>query len=386
MRNQNAMFTIQRLLILLLCMFGARTLAQTDAIEDVCPANAIALRSAEWTGEGYILTAFDGSSLWVYDIARSTRYPLPQTRPCLSNCQLSPDGRWLIYMDPETSVFTRMRPDGTERSPVGISGAELQWWSESQLLVWNAEHRALLFEPQTGVLEELSGRALLAVQPGGRWALQLVYADGVFRRALVNLDTIDSDTPQRALLAPDAPYFNANAWSPDGLLLAYVGRGAYDETRSIAGAELYTIRPGDAIPSQRTFFSSSYGAARIGGANANGLAWSPDGRSLAFWAMELSGPQPETDAGPAFVHVLDLFTNRVRRYCGFSTTEHTPNPPRLAWSPDGRFLAFAGNVPGDDKGYLLLALDLERGVFTELSDGIFPALGSADVYGWGRKP
>ena len=27
------------------------------------------------------------------------------------------------------------------------------------------------------------------------------------------------------------------------------------------------------------------------------------------------------------------------------------------WSPDGTHLAFGGNIPGDDLGYLLLALD-----------------------------
>jgi hypothetical protein len=73
-------------------------------------------------------------------------------------------------------------------------------------------------------------------------------------------------------------------------------------------------------------------------------------------------------------------------YCGYSTTEHTPNPPRLIWSPDSTHLAFGGNVPADDKGYLLLALDTTTGIFTELSNGLFPALGTADPVAWGLRP
>ncbi|MDQ7036624.1 MAG: hypothetical protein Q9P01_17875 [Anaerolineae bacterium] len=68
------------------------------------------------------------------------------------------------------------------------------------------------------------------------------------------------------------------------------------------------------------------------------------------------------------------------------STDHTPNTPRLVWSPDGTHIAFAGNVRGDNKGTLLLALNIETGIFTELSDGIFPAMGQADVYAWGFAP
>jgi hypothetical protein len=83
------------------------------------------------------------------------------------------------------------------------------------------------------------------------------------------------------------------------------------------------------------------------------------------------------------IHVVDLDSGVTRSYCGFTTTEHTPDPPLLHWSPDGTHLAFSGNIPSDDKGYLLLALNLENGVFTELSNGIYPVLGSADVVAWG---
>ncbi|MBL8166424.1 MAG: hypothetical protein JNJ61_30860, partial [Anaerolineae bacterium] len=60
--------------------------------------------------------------------------------------------------------------------------------------------------------------------------------------------------------------------------------------------------------------------------------------------------------------------------------------PRLKWSPDATHLALGGNVPGDERGYLLMALNLETGVFTELSEGIYPTLGGADPIAWGLMP
>jgi hypothetical protein len=84
--------------------------------------------------------------------------------------------------------------------------------------------------------------------------------------------------------------------------------------------------------------------------------------------------------------VLDVTSGALTRYCGFQTDEHTPNPPRLIWSPDGHYLAFGANLPNDERGYVLLTLDTRTGAFIELSAGLYPALGHADVIGWGLLP
>ena len=98
------------------------------------------------------------------------------------------------------------------------------------------------------------------------------------------------------------------------------------------------------------------------------------------------GADPEANTGNAVIHILDVATGATTVYCGYATTEHTPNPPRLVWSPDSTHIAFGGNVTGDERGYLLLALDTETGVITELSEGIYPALGTPDVVAWGLPP
>lgn len=357
-----------------------------QSIDQRCQ-QAIQSRPASFEPGGIILTAFDGASLWVYDIDRDTRYPLPETRPCLANCHLSPDANWVTYLNADTGIFSMMRLDGTQRTPLSTGAAfDVQWWSQDRVLVWTPDHRAYLRSLADLDVEEsreyLPAQGVLAVQPSGYYALALLAdAQGVLRRALINL----ADAEQSPVfLAPDMPYFNAAMWSPDGTYLAYVGRGALDASIDVAGAELFLIQPGSAIPRQLTYFSSQYGAVRIDGFIPNSLSWSPDSTRIAFWVIELIGPDYEANTGTAELHVLDITTGQMVAYCGFVTNEHTPNPSRIVWSPDGSHLALAGNVPGDDKGYLLLALNLETGVFTELSDGIYPALGRPDVVAWGN--
>lgn len=360
-----------------------RVEAQRDGIVDLCP-ESVQLRGAEFSPGGIILTSFDASSLWVYDIDRATRYPLPETRPCTTNCRLSPDFSWLAYMNPQTYTFSLMRLDGTQRRNVLGGVSDVQWWSEDTWLVWTPDHRAYLLSTE---LEDerryLPNRGLLSVQPGGMWGLALIERNGELVQALVNLA---SQEEMPVFLSGDTPYFNNARWSPDGTYLAYVGRGALDSEVGIAGSELYLIRGGDAVPRQLTFLSRAYGAVRINGYAPTHLSWSPDGTKIAFWVTKLIGANVEVNTGTAMIHVVDVNDGRMWRYCGFVTDNHTPNPSRLIWSPDGTHIAFAGDIPNDNKGYLLLALRVADGRITELSDGIHPALGNPDVVAWGFRP
>lgn len=368
--------------VLLLAVFSV---GAQNAIVEICPNLGVQPRSADFSGQGLIMTAFDGENLWVYDIARATRYPLPETRPCASNCHLSPDSRWFAYVDPIRGVFAQMRLDGTQRTDLASDASDVLWWNADTLLVWTPDHRAWL----RPLSDPLSGQELPSVgdvrsiQPGGQYALAIGYEQGQFYRYLLNLQA-RADSSVR--LSPDTPYFNAAAWSPDGRALAYVGRGAVDAALGTAGAELFLIQPGSAIPQQMTYFAALGGAVRINGYALSDLSWSPDSRYLSFWALPLTGSDPEINTGSAAVHVLDTFTGELRRFCDYTTAEHTPLTPRLNWSPDAAYLAFAGNVPGDDKGVLLLALELASGRLIELSDGVFPAWGTAQVYAWGHTP
>ncbi len=377
---------ITRLLCLLPLLLLMPHVASAQSVTPLCPATGIQMRPAEFTPGGIILTTFDGQSMWVYDIDRDTRYPLPETAPCGSNCHLSPDARWISFLNADTFAYGKMRLDGTERTALAEDASEVRWWNPDILLVWTPDQRAYLrMENDPAQREELPAQGLVSVQPGGRWGVLMTQTDETFSHSLVNLETRGTADETQVLLAPDVPYFNSMGWSPTGDQLAFVGRGAHDENAGVAGGEIFTIRPGDAIPRQMTFLTAAYGAARING-RSDQLSWSPDGSTLAFWVIELLGPELEGDLGTAVIHTLNVSTGEVTAYCGFATNEHTPHTPRLIWSPDGSTLAFGGNVEGDNRGYLLLALNLETGLYTELSEGIFPSFGAPDLIAWGDRP
>jgi hypothetical protein len=380
-----------RLLLVLLavCIPAAQAneLPPPRPVTQVCPGSGVQARGAEFEPGGIILTSFDNSAIWVYNVDRSTRYPLPETLPCGSNCRLAPDARWITYSDLRTAAISKMRLDGTERTTLANYASDVQWWSPDTLLIWTPGHSAYL-QPEGGQTRDyLNVLSIVSVQPGGRWGLEMTQDGDGFTRALVNLETrgLQGIAEQRIPLGPDIPFFNATAWSPDGALLAYVAPGAFDSETGAAGAEIFAVEPGG-TPAQLTDLNAAYGAVRINGRSDAEMSWSPDSRRIAFWVIELTGPDPEANTGSAVIHVLDIVTGEVRAYCDFATTDHTPDPPRLLWSPDSTHLAFGVNVPADDKGYLLLALNTETGVFTELSDGIFPALGSANPIAWGLLP
>lgn len=370
------------------------TPAQADvAPTEICPARGIQTAGAGFQPGGIILTSFDRTALWVLDLDSGRRYPLPETSPCGRNCRLSPDARWITYFNHLTNAFNKMRLDGTQRSMVSEYAADVEWWADGVYLIWTPGHQAYLMPDggASGAAERdyLNVESVISVQPGGHWGVALEPNGEGFERMLVNLELRGMEAngigDGRVNLGADLAYFNAHGWSPDGRWLAFVAP-TLDETGAVIGSELYGISPGDETPVQWTHLTEQMGAARINGLAVGELSWSPDSTRVAYWVMEMTGADPAVDAGAAVIHLFDITTQEETIFCGYSTVEHTPNPPRLIWSPDGTHLAFAGNVPADDKGYLVLVLDVATGQFISLSEGVYPALGAPDLVAWGLPP
>lgn len=362
--------------------------SQAAAITRLCPPVGFQPRPADFQPGGIILTAFDRDSLWVYNIDRNMRYPLPDTNPCGTNCHLSPDARWITYVNADDQSYGKMRLDGTERTRLVGYASDVEWWSVDTLLVWTPGREAYLLPENGDGRETLDVRGVSNVQPGGKWGVYTRQNGDTFSRGLVNLALrgMPGIAQQMLDLGADVTYFNDSGWSPDGTWFAYVAPGSFDSQAGITGGEIFGARPDTGSMAQWTNLTGVYGAVRINGRASGDLSWSPDGTHVAFWVTELLGPDPEGSLGSAMIHVLNVNTGELVAYCGFTTTEHTPNPPRLIWSPDGTHLALGGNVPGDDKGYLLLALDINTGIFTVLSDGIYPTLGGPNPVAWGYAP
>jgi Tol biopolymer transport system component len=105
--------------------------------------------------------------------------------------------------------------------------------------------------------------------------------------------------------------------------------------------------------------------------------------------MPRTGIDIETDLAPAQLHILDVETGDIRAYCDYATTRHTPNPPRLVWSPDGSKIVFGGEdtLRAGQFYTALIALDVESGEFFILSLDPVPAVNNnPDVIAWGHSP
>lgn len=362
-------------------VFAQQPARASDRITNVCPGGGIQEWSAGFQPGGIILTAFDKSAMWVYDVDSGRRYPLPETAPCDSNCHLSPDATWITYFNDDTNAFNKMHLDGTQRSLVAENAAEVSWWDDSTFLIWTPGKQAYLQPIDGGESESLNVSGVTSIQPGGRYGILLEAVDGGFRRWLVNLEPFA--TEDDVDLGVDRAYFNAQSWSPDGQWFAYVAPVPVDGRE---GGEIFGIQPGASAPAQWTDLAAHYGAARVNGVAVGELSWSPDGTHIAFWVTRITGADATANLGTSVIHVLDINTGDINAYCSFTTTEQTPNPSRLAWSPDGTHIAFAGALPNDTSGYHLLAMDTELGVITSLSVGVVSVFGSPDVIAWGNHP
>lgn len=348
-------------------------------VSSICPAPvALTPGLAEDLPGGLILTAFDGSALWAYDVARNSRYPISDTTPCAGACRLSPDGTELLYLYHVTNAYNRMRLDGAVRSMVAEYAGQVEWWSADQFLVYTPGHTIFLLNPASGDREPLPGPGVVSIQPGGRWAMTIAESGGQPVRALRDLSAAEVTPLTNLPLAPDRMYQNAAAWSPAGDWLAFVAPvGA-------SSSEIFGVQPGMFAPERWTNLTAKAGPIRINGQATGELSWSPDGTQIAFWVIPLDGDPLDAPTQPAVIHVLDIESGTVTPLCGYQTANHTPNPPRLVWSPDSTALAFADDTDGV-RG-VLVAVRIASGEFHALTSGVAAVNGPAALIAWGVKP
>lgn len=347
-------------------------------------------RRPDFAATGIIVTTLSRDAIWLVDLERDARYPLPDTLPCSPNCRPSPDRRDLLYVSPEMATFWLMRVDGTQRRPAfAYYVSELDWWDADHWLVWPTAGRPALYPIAGGDPQRLDDRNSFSIQPGGLHGVRLAPTEGDYPL----LQLVDLETGEALDLALARPYLNGVYWSPDGSRLAYLGQGEVDPALGLAGAELFAITPGETRAVRLTDLTAAYGPVRIAGEpEARAVNWSPDGTRLAFWVMEIVGPDPAANVGQAVIHVLDTSSGQTAVYCGFGVSlpvaaDDAPAQatPGLVWSPDGRYLAFGVDVPEDGRAALLIVLDTQTGDYTEISEGIYAAYGTYDPVMWGIK-
>jgi Tol biopolymer transport system component len=354
-------------------------------IIQACTGAGLQPRPADFAQTGIILTTWSRETMWAYDLARDVRYPIPDTTPCGTNCHLTPDSLSITYHDNNQGGIGLMWLNGGNRRVLLQGATEVEWWNDNRLLVWSSSNKPYLVDVGGTERETIERKGLISLQPNGYWGITLTLGDdGEFQTQLINVQ----DETQIIALGVDEAYYNAHHWSPDGRYLAIVRRESRHDTAYRRGAELYFIEPDQSLePVRVTNFTDEYGAVRIGGLSPRGLSWSPDGEKVAFWVMVRTGNQPE-DLAPAQLHIFDLKTGSITAYCDYETTRHTPNPPRLVWSPDGEWIAFGGEDTirgGISTG--LIALNVTEGGFYRLTTDMVATMNNnPDVIAWGHRP
>jgi WD40 repeat protein len=147
------------------------------------------------------------------------------------------------------------------------------------------------------------------------------------------------------------------AWSPDGSQVAAVGtlilgNGETAEEAFILDRDGHSVR-------QITQLSNNYGS----NYNLYNLAWSPDGRSIAFWQYDASTP-----TGALRLFRLDTETQELTDLCTWGPGGRSAYYGPI-WSPDGLELLIErqGATSID-----AVTIDLQRNIAHQLAENMIP--------------
>jgi dipeptidyl aminopeptidase/acylaminoacyl peptidase len=248
----------------------------------------------------------------------------------VSDPQVAPDGRWVAYV-----LTTNDHESDQARSAI---------WMVS----WDGKERLALTSPAEGIEKP-------RWSPDGRYLAFLAPVSGSDRLQVMLLDRRGGDA--RALsLAGDVSRY---AWSPDGTRLAIVmvssesppeksprpividglhfkdDQDGYLGTNSVRHLYVYDLAGGHskALTTDPSF-------------NEDMPVWSPDGRQIAFIRTHEKGPDPDGSTD------LDLIEARVGAEPRTLARPYAPNTQRLAFSPDGKLLAYLEGLEPKFNAYI----------------------------------
>jgi Tol biopolymer transport system component len=301
---------------------------------------------ATWSPDGSKLLVELGNGFGVIAAAATVKQPTLFVHNAVSETWLS-DGRLIAYLNEETDE---------QAAEVAATGGPVRYIAGTR------------------------GEFQPVPSPDGT---KLAFASVSDRTKLFTISVASADGSHRRVIAQSRAILPSPSWSPDGRFIAYASADAVDvipstggRPRRVTGAELpWTVAwspdgteiafgntPGDSDFADIVLVHPDGTHRRVvvhrgAGVNWGGIAWSPDGGSLAVARRSDSGGDPD---GNPDLYLVDVRTHREREI-GLDLSD-------ASFSPDGRRLA----VAKDDGTIEVLGLGSTTGLGT-IAHGSHPA-------------
>jgi dipeptidyl aminopeptidase/acylaminoacyl peptidase len=235
----------------------------------------------------------------------------------LSDPQVSPDGLWVAYV-----VSTNDREADEERSAIWM----VSWDGSQRLALTNAA----------------DGTEKPRWSPDGRYLAYVIKPADSDDGEIMLLDRRGGVARELAHVTGD---IGAYAWSPDGKRIAIAMTQREDEKtpKPIVIDALHFKQDEDGYlhtGNEQHLYLLDIESQRLDPLTADSKfnedlpAWSPDGRQIAFIRTIENGPDPD---GRADLDVIDARSGASPRKV---VRAYAPNTQRLAWSPDGKLIAY----------------------------------------------
>jgi dipeptidyl aminopeptidase/acylaminoacyl peptidase len=240
---------------------------------------------------------------------------------------------------------------------------------------------AVAAQPRSGLqsqdLYKLQSVGDVHASPDGRHVVYSVQSSDRPGRPYSRLWIMDVESRAARRIGPDSA--SGPVWSPDGTSIAFTGR---EDDQS----GLMVIKPDG---SGETFLAPILGTNHPLPSSGDRLAWSPDGRQIAFISAA-DGPEADANGDPMVItrylykptasegltrfndnrrlhiFVVDIATKKVRQLTTGNYYEHS-----IDWSPNGEEILFVSNRgPDPDRffNYDIFALKVADGTIRRLSD------------------
>lgn len=240
-------------------------------------------------------SAKHAEGMWLYPPDAGAPVSLGIRSARVRNPGWSPDGKWIYFESDARSFRDIYRVDTAGKS--------------IQRLTDNKEGN---FDP--------------AVAPDGGRIAFVSSRDGNAQIYTMNADGSD----ERRLTAFHRDDWSPS-WSPDGRTIAFLSARE-------AVTRIFLMNADGAGQRRLTQMRPSSAGVATDSAAEEGIAWSPDGKKIAYVARE---------SGSVRIWIADLISGVQSALTSGATIDDSPE-----WSPDGRYIAFVSQRDGDAELYI----------------------------------